>query len=62
MSQVFNRYWQGSMTAREGAGLGLYIAKGIVEAHHGRIWAERNDDGGAVFMFTLPLTDAAPNA
>jgi signal transduction histidine kinase len=62
MSQVFNRYWQASKTAREGAGLGLYIAKGIVEAHRGRIWVERNDQGGAAFIFTLPLADAASNA
>jgi light-regulated signal transduction histidine kinase (bacteriophytochrome) len=62
MSQVFDRYWQASKTAREGAGLGLYIAKGIVEAHRGRIWAERNDEGGAVFLFTLPLADATQHA
>jgi two-component system, chemotaxis family, sensor kinase Cph1 len=55
MSEVFNRYWQASKTGREGAGLGLYIAKGIVEAHGGRIWAERADEGGAAFKFTLPL-------
>jgi two-component system, chemotaxis family, sensor kinase Cph1 len=55
MSEVFNRYWQASKTGREGAGLGLYIAKGIVEAHEGRIWAERAEEGGAAFKFTLPL-------
>ncbi|HKX81906.1 MAG TPA: HAMP domain-containing sensor histidine kinase, partial [Nitrososphaera sp.] len=39
-----------------GTGLGLYIAKGIVEAHGGRIWAENNADGkGASFHFTLPI-------
>ncbi|HEY8550654.1 MAG TPA: ATP-binding protein [Vicinamibacterales bacterium] len=56
MTQVFNRYWQASRTAREGVGLGLYIAKGIVEAHGGRIWAERAEEGGAAFKFTLPLS------
>jgi two-component system, chemotaxis family, sensor kinase Cph1 len=63
MSEVFNRYWQASKTGRDGAGLGLYIAKGIVEAHGGRIWAERAEEGGAAFKFTLPLIDptsAAP--
>ncbi len=54
-SQVFNRYWQAAKTAREGTGLGLYIAKGIIEAHGGRIWVERPEQGGAAFMFTLPL-------
>jgi chemotaxis family two-component system sensor kinase Cph1 len=54
-SQVFNRYWQAAKTAREGTGLGLYISKGIIEAHGGRIWVERPEQGGAAFMFTLPL-------
>jgi signal transduction histidine kinase len=41
-----------------GTGLGLFIAKNIVEAHRGRIWAENNKDGnGATFAFTLPLAD-----
>jgi len=54
-SPVFNRYWQAAKTAREGTGLGLHIARGIVEAHGGRIWVERPTQGGAAFMFTLPL-------
>ena len=40
----------------EGIGLGLFIAKNIVQAHGGRIWAESNSESkGAVFFFTLPL-------
>jgi signal transduction histidine kinase len=55
LTQVFDRYWQASDTAREGTGLGLYIARGIVEAHGGRIWAESAAGSGATFKFTLPL-------
>jgi signal transduction histidine kinase len=51
---VFERYWQALPANQVGAGLGLYIAKGIVAAHGGRIWAETSPTG-ARFTFTLPL-------
>jgi signal transduction histidine kinase len=43
----------------EGTGLGLFIAKSIVEAHHGKVWAENNHNGkkGATFIFSLPLSN-----
>jgi PAS domain S-box-containing protein len=53
--RVFDRYWQSSRTDRQGAGLGLAIAKGIVEAHGGRIWIESKPGEGTTASFTLPL-------
>ncbi|WP_431781400.1 sensor histidine kinase [Streptomyces chumphonensis] len=53
MSRVFTRFWRGSR--RGGTGLGLYIVKGIVEAHGGSITVGRSAAGGAQFRFTLPV-------
>ncbi|MGK5630188.1 ATP-binding protein [Streptomyces sp. URMC 123] len=53
MSRVFTRFWRGSK--RGGTGLGLYIVKGIVEAHGGTITVGRAPGGGAQFRFTLPV-------
>lgn len=53
MNRVFTRFWRGSK--RGGTGLGLYIVKGIVEAHGGTITVGRALSGGAEFRFTLPV-------
>jgi PAS domain S-box-containing protein len=44
-------------TKSRGMGVGLSISRAIIEAHHGRIWAEQNPEGGAVFSFTMPLAN-----
>ncbi|MDP9203591.1 MAG: PAS domain-containing sensor histidine kinase [Gemmatimonadota bacterium] len=56
LPNVFDRYWQSSRTDREGAGLGLAIAKGIVEGHGGRIWIDSTPGQGTTASFTLPVT------
>ncbi|MCM1966986.1 MULTISPECIES: ATP-binding protein [unclassified Streptomyces] len=53
MKRVFTRFWRGSK--RGGTGLGLYIVKGIVEAHGGTITVGRGPGGGAEFRFILPV-------
>jgi signal transduction histidine kinase len=54
---VFDRYWHGR-TKKSGAGLGLAIAKGIVDAHGGRIAVVSAKGAGSAFSFTLPLAPA----
>ena len=58
--RMFERFWRGDASrtrASGGAGLGLAIARGFVEAQGGRIWAENRPEGGARFAFTLPIAE-----
>jgi signal transduction histidine kinase len=56
--RMFERFWRGDQARTSGdsagAGLGLAIARGLVEAQGGQIWAEPRDGGGARVCFTLP--------
>jgi signal transduction histidine kinase len=53
LPRLFERYWRSPTTPYKGAGLGLSIAKGIVEAHGCRIWAESALGTGSTFLFSL---------
>lgn len=55
LPRLFERYWRGEGRAYKGTGLGLTIAKGIVDAHGGRIWAESEVGRGSTFSFALPV-------
>ncbi|WP_437969183.1 ATP-binding protein [Sorangium sp. So ce260] len=59
LSSIFERFWKDVAPGEKGTGLGLYIAKGIVDAHGGRIWVESEVGDGARFYFTLPIAEAA---
>jgi signal transduction histidine kinase len=60
LARVFDRFSRATSTNREGAGLGLPITKGIVEAHEGRIWVESTPNRGTTFFFTIPKAAREP--
>ena len=54
LRSIFGKFSRGRGTKRAGTGLGLYITKGLVEAHGGRVWAESTPGEGATFHVVLP--------
>ena len=56
MTHLFDRFWQANRGDRRGVGLGLPIAKGIVGAHGGRMWAESQIGAGSHFFVALPAS------
>jgi len=57
VSHLFDSFWQARKSDRRGVGLGLAIAKGLVEAHGGKIWVDSKVDHGSTFSFSLPAAN-----
>jgi signal transduction histidine kinase len=55
VERLFDRFWRGKQSAGQGAGLGLFIARGIVEAHRGTISVGVTSGAGAAIRFQLPV-------
>lgn len=54
LKRVFTKFFRRAEGRPTGSGLGLWISRGLVEAHGGRLWADSNPGSGSVFRFTLP--------
>jgi PAS domain S-box-containing protein len=54
VTRVFRQFWRGNARRRGGTGLGLFIVKGLIEAHGGTISVQRGPEGGAEFRFMVP--------
>jgi len=60
LTRVFERYWQANRRSEQGSGLGLFIAKSLIEAHGGRLWAESEVGAGSTFSFAVAALPAPP--
>jgi signal transduction histidine kinase len=57
LDKIFDRFYRADTPATrrvKGAGLGLYLAKAVIDAHNGQIWADSEPGKGATFSFSLP--------
>jgi PAS domain S-box-containing protein len=55
LEHIFEKFWQEDGSSKAGCGLGLFITKGLVTAHSGKIWVESEIGRGTRFFFTLPI-------
>ncbi len=62
LERIFDRFWQADRGDRRGAGLGLSIAKGLIEAHGGKLRVRSEPGHGSTFFFTVPAAPAPPRA
>jgi PAS domain S-box-containing protein len=59
LPHLFERFWQARKAEKRGAGLGLPIVKGLIEAHRGHIWVESTQGQGSTFFFAIPTAQRA---
>jgi len=56
---IFEPYWSAARHGKKGTGLGLFIARGVVEAHSGKLWVDSEPGRGSTFSFTIPIAHRA---
>lgn len=61
LEHLFDRFWQAERNDRRGSGLGLSVAKGIVDAHRGKIWVHSRVGIGTTFYVTIPVAATTPS-